>query len=363
MTSIDKRVNLRYNFESFLRQYFLVIIKTIKIYNYMNKKNSKIKLSVVIPAYNEEKFLPMCLESLKKQEIDVNYEVIVVDNNSTDNTAKMAKKYGARVLYEPQKGVCSARQAGSLLARGDIIVSTDADCIFPSNWLKNINQTFQENPQVVTVTGPFQYDKKPFWGKVYSYLLFKIVKYFYLKRKLVVHAAASNSAFRKNAWEDIGGYNTHLTQGGDELDVLKRLKRKGEIRYLPENKVLTSSRRLKKGFIYTVFITIIYYYFLDYQVASKITGKSMAGSYPAYRDEKQKYHWFNSMTYILLFVFLSLSFILGTGKVYSKNRVITGSHKVMAASKDGLIDVNEGRKNLKNPWYNYNRNHHSKDVN
>lgn len=328
-------------------------------YGYMNK----IKLSIIIPAYNEETQLPACLKSLSKQKIDVAYEIIVVDNNSTDKTAEIAKKYGVRIIKETKRGVCSARQTGTLKAKGDIVISSDADCLFPNDWLKNIYQTFKENPQAVAVTGPFEYGKKPFWGRMYSNSLFKIVKYLYLKKNIVIHTPASNNAFRKSAWQDIGGYNTNLTQGGDEHDLLKKLKEKGKIIYLPENKIQTSSRRLKKGFVYTVFITIIYYYFLDYQVASKITGKSVTGSYPAYRSETQRHQWIYTTAYTCLLLILFLSFIFGTGKVYSKNRVVTGSRKVYSASKDSFVDINESRKNLKNHWHSYSQNLHLKEIN
>ena len=331
----------------------------------MKKEDSKIKLSVVIPAFNEEKFLPACLESLKKQKIDVSYEVIVVDNNSTDGTAKVAKKYGARVLYEPNKGVCFARQCGALQAKGDIIVSTDADCTFSTDWLKNIYRTFKNNTELIAVLGPYQNDLKPRWGRIYSSILFKTVKYFYSIKGKILYAAASNFAYRKNILMEIGGYNTALTQGGDEYDLLKKLRKKGLVLYLPENIVSTSSRRLKKGMIYSLFVTLIGYYILDYHVATKLTGKSLLGQWPDYRENKKSFHtsWIIDLTSFALILLLFLSFIFGTGKVYSKNRVISGSHKVASASKDGLIDVNQSRKYLKNHWYNYRHNYHPKVTN
>ena len=66
-------------------------------------KNGSPAISVVIPAFNEEKYLPACLEALKKQTFK-NYELIVVDNNSTDKTAQIAKKFGARVVKEKKQG-------------------------------------------------------------------------------------------------------------------------------------------------------------------------------------------------------------------------------------------------------------------
>lgn len=249
-------------------------------------KNSKPLISVVIPAYNEEKYLPKCLKSLKNQNFKGDYEIIVVDNNSTDNTQKIAKKEGAKVVFEAKKGVCFARQKGTKKARGEIVVSTDADCIFPKNWLLNIYKSFKEDPKVVAVVGPCDYDSKPRWGRWWIRLVFGAVEIFYKLTGKILYASATNFAFKKENWSKIGGYNTNLTQAGDEYYLLKKLKNEGKIVYLKDNKVSTSSRRLKKGLIYNIFVTLILYYFFDYFIATRITGKSIMGSYPSFREEE-----------------------------------------------------------------------------
>lgn len=94
------------------------------------KKNSKI--SVIIPAFNEENFLPKCLESLKKQDFK-DFEIIVVDNNSKDKTSEISKKFGVKILKEKNQGAAFAREAGFLKARGKIIATTDANTILPRN--------------------------------------------------------------------------------------------------------------------------------------------------------------------------------------------------------------------------------------
>ena len=82
------------------------------------------RFSVVIPCYNEELYIADALKSLQKQDFTGDYEVIVVDNNSTDNTATLAKKHGAKVVHEKRPGICWARQAGTEAARGEIVIST-----------------------------------------------------------------------------------------------------------------------------------------------------------------------------------------------------------------------------------------------
>src|SRR5215207_10515133 len=98
-----------------------------------------VRLSVVIPAYNEGSYLDASLTSLRQQDFSGSYEVIVVDNNSTDDTAAIASAHGARVLHEPRRGVCVARERGTRAARGEIVISTDADTVHPADWLTRLD--------------------------------------------------------------------------------------------------------------------------------------------------------------------------------------------------------------------------------
>lgn len=242
------------------------------------------KISVVIPAYNEEKFLPKCLESLQQQSFK-DFEIIVVDNNCTDKTAEIAKSYGAKVVAEKRKGVCFARQCGVSNAKSKIIVSSDADCTYKPNWLQNIYQAFIDNSGTVAVTGPFQFGPTPKWGRIYSNILFKTVSNVYNFKGKLIYVGASNFAFLKEAWQKVGGYNTALAQGGDEFDLLKKINQHGDVIFIKENTVDTSSRRMVNGMIYNLLVSIIWYYIVDYYVIARITGKTLAGQYPDYRED------------------------------------------------------------------------------
>lgn len=276
----------------------------------MKKKREIIKpvVSIVIPAFNEEKYLPKCLESLKKQNFDLPYEIIVVDNNSTDNTAKIAKDNGAKVFFEKNRGVCFARQKGTEKAKGKIIVSTDADCFFPENWLLNIYKAFQKNKKAVAIVGPCDYERKPWWGRIWIRTVFTLVWIFYRLTGKIFYASAVNFAFLKKTWKEVGGYNVNLTQGGDEYYLLRKIKKEGKVIFLKDNKILTSSRRLYKGLFYNFFITLIFYYFFDYLIASRILGKSFTGSYPAVRDERKEKKFLFKKRFILGLIFLFLLF-------------------------------------------------------
>lgn len=239
---------------------------------------AKPTFSVIIPAFNEERLLPECLKSLSQQ-IFKDFEVIVIDNNSTDKTAAIAAAYGARVVEEIHPGVCWARQAGLKAAKGKIIVSTDADTTYPDSWLKNINNKFQVTG-VVAVGGPVIYGDDIWWANVWSKCLFGFSA---LCAKLFgqpIYVSACNLAFRKSA---IKGYETNLTQGGDELAVLKQLKTHGRVVIDRKNNVFTSGRRQSRGLLYTFFVTLVWYYLLGY-ILSKLTKRTVFGGYPAFRD-------------------------------------------------------------------------------
>jgi len=89
------------------------------------------RFSVVVPAHNEADVLGRTLGSLSAQDFPGAVEVLVVDNGSVDSTAEVARAAGVRVEAEPVLGVCSARQRGTDRARGQIVVSTDADTVHP----------------------------------------------------------------------------------------------------------------------------------------------------------------------------------------------------------------------------------------
>ena len=116
---------------------------------------TSVRYSVVIPAYNAEHTLPLTLRALSRQSIPREaYEVIVVDDGSTDSTADIAARYGARVIRQPNRGPAAARNAGVQAARGHIVLFTDADCEPCRDWIEKMVAPFQD-PQVVGAKGVY----------------------------------------------------------------------------------------------------------------------------------------------------------------------------------------------------------------
>jgi len=112
-------------------------------------------ISVVIPAYNEERYLGRCLQALRAQSCPASrFESVVVDNGSTDTTARIGRGFGARVVGEPVKGIAKARQTGFEAARGEVIASTDADTVVPPFWLARIAGHFARDLELGGLYGP-----------------------------------------------------------------------------------------------------------------------------------------------------------------------------------------------------------------
>jgi glycosyltransferase involved in cell wall biosynthesis len=243
-----------------------------------------IRFSIVIPAFNEAAYLGQTLMALQRQDFAGAVEIIVVDNNSTDGTAAVAAEFDVRVVHEPRPGVCWARQRGTEEAHGEIVISTDADTVQPPDWLSKIDRTFRDRDDCVAVASPCRFRPAPLWARIYPRLLFGLVYALFLISRRVWYGSATNIAFRRTAWS---GYDTTLTQGGDELDLLRRLRRRGRVVFDPSNVVTTSARRLRHGLVYNVFVTLLFYYVLGYWL-NRLFSRTVLRMAPAFRQERPK---------------------------------------------------------------------------
>ena len=207
-------------------------------------------VSVVIPAYNEETYLLSCLESIKNQDYAAEYEVIVVDNASTDNTARIARDWGAKVVYEGKRSPACARQKGAEVATGRIIAFIDADTRAPTHWLSTIVWRFLCEPEIVSLSGPYAYCDAGKFTKATSYIgnFFNIITD-QLFRKVFRKGGAiwgCNFAVRRSALLEVGGFDTSIKFYGEEYELSLRLKKAGKGSIMPQIFVLTSARRLKR---------------------------------------------------------------------------------------------------------------------
>jgi len=202
-------------------------------------------ISIVIPARNEEKLLPDSLRSLKDQDYQGEYEIILADNGSTDATAAIAGEFGVRVVdCHEIKSVFYARQIGADAARGDIIAQADADTIYPRNWLRQIAEKFASNPHVVAITGRFIYRDSPWWAK-YEYSLRNIGNWITVPFGKPAVISGATLAFRRSAFLSVNGYRG-LVYAADQVGICQRLSKVGKVIYDNNLSVMTSSRAVQK---------------------------------------------------------------------------------------------------------------------
>ncbi|WP_425146461.1 glycosyltransferase [Deinococcus sp.] len=205
------------------------------------------RLTVVVPARNEEQSLPALLAALHAQTRPAD-EIIVVDNGSRDRSAQVAAQGGARVLSCPTPGVAYARQMGLAAALGDWIASTDADSLPAPDWLARIEQGVQARPGTVALYGPMQF--LPLAGRVgplgarlsgIGYRAFLGV----MAALGQPNCAGANMACSRAAALLAGGYPPTLAR--EDVLLGLALQRLGAVRYLPDMWVHTSARRLNRG--------------------------------------------------------------------------------------------------------------------
>jgi len=289
------------------------------------------KLSFVIPAYNEEAYLPKCLEAVlvekKKGKYDI--EIIVVNNASTDSTRQVALSYpGVIVVDEPQKGLSAARQAGFLVATGDLIANIDSDSILTPNWTDKVIDTFTKKPNLVALSGPFIYHDLSILSNFLVRIQYNIDYVFYVIHRFVLRNSSllqgGNFVIRKTYLDQIGGFNTAFVFWGEDTNIAKRLHPLGPVVFTFKLPIYSSGRRLKKE----GFLTMCYKYSMNY-FSTIIFDKPFSTSYLDIRHAKNKQEFFKtnlaSFNKALLYSKLSFVFIIFSlmgGSVYMYNRAI-----------------------------------------
>lgn len=209
-------------------------------------------ISIVVPAFNEEKYITPCLESLDHLDYPKNkYEIIVELSGSTDSTSTIAKSFGAKIVDSGKKeGVSSSRDNGARAAIGEIIAQTDADTVVPKNWLTVINNHFQDE-KIVGLTGRVEFTNTNWLYKLlskYGYTLYIRVLFAFGKSIFT----GMNFAISKEAYDKIGGINKALLSNED-VDLGIRASKAGKVIYANDLVVYTSARRIEKsplGFLF-----------------------------------------------------------------------------------------------------------------
>lgn len=200
-------------------------------------------ISLIICAHNEETVLAETIDIAMRNSRGKFKEVIVVDNASTDKTADIARSCGARVIYEPQKGLTSARQAGFEASASELLAYIDADTHTTPQWIHIVESVFRKRPDVVSLSGPRRYFGTVWYRRwilnmmwVVAPLAYPIVGYMILGGNFVV---------RRSAIVAIGGFNRSIAFYGEDTDLARRLSKVGKTLFRMDFYAYASARRFE----------------------------------------------------------------------------------------------------------------------
>jgi glycosyltransferase involved in cell wall biosynthesis len=182
---------------------------------YFDLSKTPMKVSVIIPAYNEEALIHQCLRALRRQDYAGELEILVVDNRSTDRTAEVARRWGARVVREEKQGYVFAVKRGTEEAIGDILLFTDADTIVPSNWVSTIVAALESNPEAVAVGGWVSFYDSNWKGSLFCKYILPVGMIYDRLCFSYSHLWGANLGVRREALDKVGGWNTRFNLHAD----------------------------------------------------------------------------------------------------------------------------------------------------
>lgn len=229
-----------------LKKYLPIIAE-----NFKRLYAEKPDISIIIPAFNEEENILKTLFSLACSNTKKTVEVIVVNNNSTDNTYSLAQASNVICINEPKQGIVNARNAGLSIAKGKYIINADADTIYPQNWIDIMVNPLIANKDVALTYGRFSFIPIGNTPRI-SYFIYEHFADFnkFINRKLkeeAVNVYGFNSACRRDQCLSVNGFDYPPGAGEDGWLALK-LREKGfgsllNVRH-KESIVWTTDRRI-----------------------------------------------------------------------------------------------------------------------
>lgn len=209
-------------------------------------------ISIVITALNEQDNLARCLQSLIEQDIQEPWEVMLVDNHSSDATSDIARSFKSRMplrlIHENIKGRGRAKKTGFDAARGDIIFSLDADTYAQPGWIAKHMERLHAHPHASTSAGLAETHD---FSRVTNFIInagWVIARVWFRLMHGHYYVTASNFAVTRDAYLQSGGFDT-AANGREDIELSKRLHACGPILFTHRNNTVTSGRRFKESII------------------------------------------------------------------------------------------------------------------
>ena len=203
------------------------------------------KISIIIPTYNEEEYLPKLLESIKSQDF-TDYEVIVADAQSNDNTREIAKEYGCVVVEGGLPG--PGRNRGAEVAQGEILLFLDSDLELTENYLSNVIEEFESEDLGIAIT-----QMTPLSEKKRDKYLHDLANWFMIAvENIKPHGAGCYGIIsKKELHDEVNGFDENLSFGED-TDYIERVAEISEFKVLRNARIGVSTRRLEEEGLYTL---------------------------------------------------------------------------------------------------------------
>ncbi len=191
-------------------------------------------VSIIIPAYNAEATLGVCLEACLAQTYP-DVEVIVVDDGSTDATPRIAQGFPVHYIRQENRGPAAARNHGAAEAKGSILAYTDADCVPEPEWIERLAAGFAEGVGAVGGTYALTSPEKALARMVHEEIAARHARF----AQEVDFLGSFNVAYRKEVFEAVGGFDETFTMAsGEDNDLAYRIYDKGyKLRFVPEARV------------------------------------------------------------------------------------------------------------------------------
>ncbi|MFC1648894.1 glycosyltransferase [Nanoarchaeota archaeon] len=209
----------------------------------------KPEISVIVPVYNGERYIEGCLNSLLNQSLTKSkYEILIIDNGSTDKTPELVRKHKVKLFSEKKKGAANARNKGMKAAKGNLIVFTDSDCIANKDWLKNLLESSKSADAIAGEVIP--YEKRTLAQKYIAKRRRSTKKSWELKRKTAPgYIRTSNFAVKRKVIKKVGFFDTRFANcGGEDDDYAWRVHWAGfKIAVNPKAKILHRDRDTLKA--------------------------------------------------------------------------------------------------------------------
>lgn len=199
-----------------------------------------VKISVVVPTMNEEKYIQPCIDALAKQTYR-DFEVVAIDA-STDSTPEICAKAGWKIIKQVSKGISLARAEGIAATAGEIVACVDADTAPEPQWLERVAKIF-ENEKAVCAYGPvYSRDCGPLF-KALSNIGYNIIFLNFCRLVRRDNISGQNFAIRKSAYNAVGGFRADLVTAED-VDLGIRVRKLGKVVFDRKMAVHTSARRI-----------------------------------------------------------------------------------------------------------------------